>query len=194
MAGAALLARAFIEDTLALAGADGSVPWARPILATAGRMPADLILADRVPHWDQGEGDLGTRMERILSRALVDHPGAIALGVDAPALERRHLDAIRVALGSRDAVVGPTVDGGYYTLALRRIEPGLLADLPWSQPTTRAATLDRLHERGYTVDVLEEAFDVDEPADLDRLIQALRDDPGRAPRTRAALIELGLLR
>lgn len=187
-AGAASLARAFLADTLALVT---GTPWARPILATTGPMPPDLTSAHAVENWDQGDGDLGDRMERVLARALESHPAAIALGVDAPTLDPPALDRIRGALSDHDAAVGPTPDGGYYTLALRRCEPGLLAGLPWSAPTTREATVARLRDRGLRVAILDEAFDVDEPADLDRLLDALRRDPAIAPHTRAALADLG---
>jgi len=187
-AGAASLARAFLEDTLALVT---GTPWARPLLATTGPMPDDLAHARDVERWDQGDGDLGDRMERVLRRALEAHPAAIALGVDAPTLDRTTLDRIREAVDTHDAAIGPTPDGGYYTLALRRCEEGLLRGLPWSAPTTRARTRAQLERHGYSVAILDERFDVDEPADLDRLIDALRRSPHLAPHTRAALIRLG---
>ena len=71
-----------------------------------------------VPRQAQGGGDLGQRMQRIF-----DWPGRgpiIIVGTDIPAIAPRHIaDAFR-KLGRSDAVLGPTPDGGYWLVGLRR--------------------------------------------------------------------------
>ncbi len=95
------------------------------------------------------------------------HPHtAITIGADTPGLPRAAIERARAALVTADAAIGPTEDGGFYLLALRRCPAGLLGDLPWSQPSTFAATLARLHDRGLSTVVLDSWFDVDRPADL----------------------------
>lgn len=181
-AGAAALAAAFLDDTWALARS----VRARAIVATTdpwdGWPPGAEV-------WLQGEGDLGERLERVLARALTEAPGALALGADAPALPRAHLETALVALETADAVIGPASDGGYWCLGLRRCPPGLLRDLPWSAPDTAARTRDRLVASGLAVTTVGEWFDVDEPADLLRLREALASDPAAAPATRRVLAQ-----
>ena len=67
------------------------------------------------------------------------------------------------------AVIGPSEDGGYYLLGLRHFDPGMLRDLPWSEPITRQATEERLQNLGLHVEKTETLFDMDTPQDLDRL-------------------------
>ena len=85
-----------------------------------------------VPRRKQGAGDLGQRMQRIM-----DWPGRgpiIIVGTDIPAIEPTHIrDAFRRLAGC-DAVFGPTPDGGYWLVGLRR-SPRVLkpfAHVRWS--------------------------------------------------------------
>src|SRR5690606_9228558 len=127
----------------------------------------------------------------ILRRALQEAPAAIALGADVPGLPRARLEQARRALARHDAVLGPAADGGYVLLGLRACEPGLLAGLPWSTPSTLRATRARLRDRGLSLAELPPSFDVDEAEDLERLRRALRAGVMHAPRT-AALLEVGV--
>ncbi len=80
--GAAALARAFLGDVWA---GVRRLPWARPVLASAGPWPEGLLPAP-VEVWPQGEGDLGARMERELRRGLEAAPWVMALGGDSAGL------------------------------------------------------------------------------------------------------------
>lgn len=182
-AGAAALAESFLRDTWARVTA---LPWTIPILAATeleGLPP--LPGADEV--WPQGDGDLGARLERVLARAIAAHGPAIAIGADTPTLPLAYLAAAREHLRSADAVIGPAEDGGFYLLGLRACPPGLLAHLPWSSDLTGAATVARLGAYGLVTATLPPWFDVDRPADLERLRAALERDPGAAPHTAAVL-------
>lgn len=183
---AAQLAAAFLEDTVALVRAL-EIPF---VIAWSG----DEAAAPGGTHvWPQGDGDLGERLERVLGRALTCSGWAIALGADSPGLPARNLHAAVNALQTHDAVVGPTVDGGYYLLGLTRLEPALLAGLPWSTAVTRASTIERLSARGYRTAILKTWFDLDDGRDLKRLTSLLRRNVVRADET-ARLLGIDLPR
>lgn len=181
---AAALARAFFEDTLSAAS---SLPWARAVLATTDPAAAEWGGARRTPHWPQGGGDLGDRLERVLRRALHDTPAALAIGTDTPGLPPVLLSQARAALRDADAVLGPCEDGGFYLLGLRRCPPGLLRELPWSATDTFLKTLSRLRERGLETAVIAPWFDVDRPADLACLRALIARGEVHAPHTARAL-------
>jgi len=181
--GAAALARAFLEDTWALLAA---LPWAHAVLSSPLPWPAELLPSSAPEVWLQGEGELGVRLERILARALGRTPLAMALGADSPGLTPAHLAGARAALAEADAVLGPSADGGFYLLGLRRALPeGALAGLPWSAPDTLLHTEARLRALGLRVARCAPHFDVDTPEDLERL----RPEHA-APATHAALARL----
>ncbi len=182
--GAAALARAFFLDTLAAVRA---LPWARPIVAADGDLCHTAGVAPGVEVWPQGGGDLGERIERILARALERAPFAIALGADTPGLPRGILESAREGLGRSEAVIGPSEDGGFYLLGLRRCPRGLLGGMPWSRDDTCARTCLRLETCGLDPVLLERWFDVDRPEDLARLRRLLEGGQIRAPETLRAL-------
>jgi uncharacterized protein len=187
--GSALLARAFFDDTLALAG---RAPWARVVVAVSGD-PASLDLPAGVEAWAQGHGDLGVRMERALSRALNGRQRAILLGTDSPGLPARFIEEARSALSTHGAVLGPADDGGFYLIGLDRCEPGLLAGLPWSRRDTFVQTESRLRSAGRAVARTPPWFDVDEPRDLARLASLIEHGEVEAPASARALAALGML-
>ena len=115
----------------------------RPILATTRSYGFPMHIPDG-DVWLQGDGDLGARIERILTRGLLEAPAVIAIGADSPALTVAHLEAAIELLVTNDAVVGPSTDGGFYLLGLRHYPHGLLDSLPWSTAEARQAMINRL--------------------------------------------------
>lgn len=192
------LATAFISDFISMAA---GIDWAYPVLATTEDgmegFPLEAyppgVRPDDVPRWKQPEGDLGAKMEGIVRQALAGASAAICLGADSPGRPAERLEETRRALqGGFDAVLGPTEDGGYDLLALKQCPEGLLAELPWSQPSTFEATKLRLEERGLRVALLPKWWDIDEVEDLERLRQLLQNEEAaaRAPATAAVMSSL----
>jgi rSAM/selenodomain-associated transferase 1 len=128
----------------------------------------------------QGEGDLGARMQRALSRRLALHERVLLIGTDAPSLDANVLRAAAAALGGHDAVFVPALDGGYALVGLARLglslsKPPSPADaaparlfeaIEWSTATVMARTLERVAELGLRAALLPALPDIDEPADL----------------------------
>jgi rSAM/selenodomain-associated transferase 2/rSAM/selenodomain-associated transferase 1 len=161
--GAARLATALLEDTLEALVADGR---AAPVLAVDD---ASAFQGRGLPLVEQGQGDLGERLERVLSRGLARVPAVVAVGSDTPGLPSALLEESFSALQRADAVLAPAEDGGFVLIGLRRCPPALLRGLPWSGPQTLLATEARLRARGLSVTRTRRFFDVDGPADLARL-------------------------
>ena len=165
-----------------------SLPGVRPILATTrpGAFPISVADGDV---WLQGEGDLGERIERILTLGLQQSAAVMAVGADSPAFTAAHVEAAIEYLWSYDAVVGPSLDGGFYLLALRRCPQGLFAGLPWSSVETCKALDARLREHAFSIAHLEPLFDVDTPADLRILVEYLAVKAPRQSATKAWWLE-----
>jgi len=180
--GAALLARALLLDAL------DSWTYSPVLVAQTGAMPPALSSRFQSQECiDQGDGDLGQRMERVLRHALVSSDVAMVVGTDIPCLGDADAAQALAKLQSHDAVMGPACDGGFYLLALKRCPEGLLHDLPWSQRDTAKVTVERLKSAGMSVAFLDQKFDVDEAKDLGPLSQALRMDPSAMSHTRGFL-------
>lgn len=168
------LATAFLADTVALVD---RIPGARGVLATT----ASLAGPPGWEVWQQGEGDLGARLERLARRGLAGARWVVLLGADSPGMPARLLEAACAAASDGRAALIPAADGGFVALALPRYPDGLLDGIPWSTATAAASTLDALHRADLDVLVVDGWFDVDEAADLDRLRATV--DPADAPAT-----------
>jgi rSAM/selenodomain-associated transferase 1 len=108
--------------------------------------------------------DLGERMYRALAR----NPGAILIGTDCPELSVADLRrAARWLQGGCEVVLAPAADGGYALIGARRVTPEMFRNLAWGTSSVYAETAKRLTR--YRWRALRTVWDVDRPADLDRL-------------------------
>ncbi|MBX3635900.1 MAG: TIGR04282 family arsenosugar biosynthesis glycosyltransferase [Rubrivivax sp.] len=189
-------------------GADGAAAVAARLLdhavraaVDAGVGPVELCTAPDATHpafvqlqrafglrlTMQGDGDLGRRMDRALTRVLRDHDIVLLTGTDAPALDASRLREAAAALGSEaapDAVFVPALDGGYALVGLRRPAPTLFSGVPWSTPQVMAATRERAREAGLRCTELAPVADIDEPADLIHLPAGWLDGVACSPTPR----------
>lgn len=203
-AGAADLYGAFLQDTLALAravpGAEVELWIAPPPRAgkasTAPReatvAPPAALAGTGVPVRRQVGADLGARLAAAFATSFAegaDH--VLIVGSDHPTLPGAYLSRGFRALRSAQLVIGPTSDGGYYAVGLKRLAwPGaaaLFRDIPWSTPEVLRLTRRRAESLDLCRAELPIWYDVDEPADLELLGRDVA--PGTA--TRKVLERLG---
>ncbi|MES2938977.1 MAG: TIGR04283 family arsenosugar biosynthesis glycosyltransferase [Pseudomonadota bacterium] len=128
----------------------------------------------------QPAGDLGARMAHAVAAhfAAADMP-LLLIGTDCPLLSPGHLHAASAALRSHDAVLIPATDGGYVLLGLRRPIAPVFEAIDWSTPRVLQQTRERLRAEGASWVELPALWDVDEPADWQRMEREL--GPARLP-------------
>ena len=101
------------------------------------------------------------------------------LGSDHPTLPAAYLEAGFAALTRAHLVLGPSRDGGYYAIGLdRRAWPRaerLFQEIPWSTDRVLETTRERAVELDLSYLELPIWYDVDEPQELERLIEDVRD-------------------
>lgn len=123
-------------------------------------------LPEHISITNQGDGDLGTRMQRACERSINNGKSVILLGADCPELDVAYLRKAVTALESHDATLVPATDGGYVLLGLNRFHPLIMEDIPWSTPDVTRITLARFDQLEYSVQLLPALHDIDQPADL----------------------------
>ncbi len=152
---AAMVARAALDDTLATARA--TFPGLVMVMLDGEPGP---WLAPGVEVLPQRQGDLADR----LAGAFEDTGApALAIAGDTPQVTPALLTLAVTRLMSPgvDAVLGPTDDGGYWVIGLRRPDPQVFAGVPMSTAHTASAQRDRLRELGLTWVELPSLRDVD---------------------------------
>ena len=112
--------------------------------------------------WPQPEGDLGARMAEAFAEGFRRGARRVAIvGTDVPGVSRAHVLAALHSLEAHDLAIGPSHDGGYYLLALRRPEPRLFEGIAWSTSLVLRETLERAEGLRLRVATLEPLTDVD---------------------------------
>ncbi len=174
---AARLAAAALSDTLEVVEA---TPVGRRVLVLGGdgerwRRPGLEIIPQR------GDG-LAQRLANAF--ADIDQP-ALLVGMDTPQLTVELLADGLAALACHDAVLGPAIDGGYWSIGLRSADASVFADVPMSSDETLACQRRRLAELGLSTYDQPTLRDVDTIADA-RTVAALAPN-SRFARTLEAL-------
>jgi rSAM/selenodomain-associated transferase 1 len=147
----------------------------------------------------QGE-DLGQRMDQALTDLFeMGYSRAMLLGSDHPNVPPAYLDQGFAALHHSDVALGPTSDGGYYTIGLTKSQPALFSGITYSQPTVFSETLGRVRSESLSLHCLPPWYDVDTVEDL-RLLKSHLDalvlelgDRAPSPETRRFLESLQTL-
>lgn len=116
--------------------------------------------------------DLGERLENAFQSAFEGGAGkAMAIGSDTLDFKPQLVEQTSELLDSKDVVIGPAKDGGYYLVGLSKPEFFIFKDIPWSTSEVLATTFNRVRERRLTWGLLPELEDLDEPKDLNLSLQ-----------------------
>ena len=166
---AAGIARAALIATLdAVARSDS----ARRFIALDGPVGAWLPPGyETVPQRGRG---LGER----LAAAFTDVGGpAVAIGMDAPQVTPTLINSSLAALDEVDSALGPTQDGGYWAIALRRANEEVFAGIPMSVSTTYREQRRRLRELSLECLELPHLHDVDHFSDALAVAEKMPGSP-----------------
>jgi uncharacterized protein len=114
---------------------------------------------------------------------------------DSPTVSpEAYAQAVELLSQPKDRVVlGPSDDGGYYLIGIKRPHPELFERIDWSTERVWEQTKHRAHELGLEVNLLPAGYDVDDATSLQRLRDELLSNKSpcdMAPHTRKFLAQL----
>ena len=164
---AAELARQMLFNTLheAIAAGIGTVELCvTPAIDQAAWQDVSLPVGIEISA--QSEGNLGARLALASARALADAEQILLIGTDCVEMSGDLLREAAQALQEHDAVIHCTSDGGYALLGIKRFNPFLFSDVPWSTEAVAGTTIARIRQLGWSLYVGQVLHDVDEPEDL----------------------------
>ncbi len=167
---AASVARAALDQTLATVD---STPAPGRVLVMRGSYGAP-------PGWGvvrQRGGDLGDRLAHAFADAGAGQ-SSLLVGMDTPQLTPALVVAVADGLAHADAAIGPALDGGWWTLALREAAHAeVLRSVRMSTSDTYRETVEALRELGLCVARGPMLRDVDTAADAWEVARLMPNSP-----------------
>lgn len=136
--------------------------------------------------------DLGERLTNCFADVFaMGFDCVMAIGGDSPTLpDEMVFEAFDCLETENDVVVVPAEDNGYCLIGMRKLNPAVFQNIPWSTADVMAATETQANAAGLSLIVGPAWYDVDTPEELERLKQELKETKGMAKFTRKVLKEL----
>ena len=159
------------------------------------------LIGDDTIYIPQVGNDLGERLVSATQWAAQHgYTKILIVGSDSPTLPIPYISEAITLLDTRDIVIGPSVDGGYYLIGfsvenLPMIVPYMFEEIRWSTADVLRQTVTRIQSTEATLGLLPPWYDIDTPEDLAFLhahISALRlaGDTVQAVRTESFLASI----
>jgi len=109
--------------------------------------------------------DLGDRMLHAFAEGFKNgYSNIIIIGSDMYDITSEELMAAFKELDTKEFVIGPAEDGGYYLLGMHKLKPAIFVNKEWGTNTVLRETLKDL--KGENFSLLEEKNDVDYYSDI----------------------------
>ena len=125
-------------------------------------------------YYHQVGDDLGERMFNAFEFVFnQQNRQAIIVGTDIPDLSKEIILGAIDSLDKNDLVIGPSYDGGYYLLGMKKVHSGLFEDIEWSSNSVFSSTVRKANALNLKIKELQMLRDIDTKNELDNwLLQA----------------------
>jgi rSAM/selenodomain-associated transferase 1 len=111
---------------------------------------------------DQGQGNLGDRLESITQQMFQTHSQLVLMGSDSPHIPQKTIVQTLESLNNQSSVLGLASDGGYYLQGFPHKPVDLFIDMPWSTDSVGAIMQKRQAAQFEKVDPLPPLTDIDQ--------------------------------
>lgn len=118
--------------------------------------------------------DLGEKMYRAIRKVQkLGYESVVLTGADLPLLTKEHLESGFSALETEDIAIGPTPDGGYYLIGMKKPCHAVFQVEGYGGASVFEKTVAAAKEAGLTVGLAKTCSDVDTPEDLRALSKTI---------------------
>lgn len=121
--------------------------------------------------------DLGEKMYRAIKKVTeLGYESVILTGTDLPMMTKTHLESGFAVLEEKDIAIGPTSDGGYYLIGMKKPVRDVFRVEGYGGSSVFENTVAAAEDAGLSVGIALSCDDVDTPEDLWNLTKTM--DPG----------------
>ena len=112
-------------------------------------------------------------IESILNKG---YQNIITIGNDTPHLKTKHLLETKDQLEQKDLILGPSKDGGFYLMGIRKehFNKEAFLKLPWNTSNLRKAVARISKVKNLSIDFLELLNDIDKKQDVSTIISSFK--------------------
>ncbi|HZS49062.1 MAG TPA: TIGR04282 family arsenosugar biosynthesis glycosyltransferase [Blastocatellia bacterium] len=142
------------------------------------------------------EGDsFGPRLFSCFQNLCAEgYESVLVMDTDSPTLPHKYLEEGFEYLAAREdaGIIGPSADGGYYVIGLKKPHRAMFENITWSTEYVTAESLEQADKIGLPIHLLPEWFDVDTEAELAYLERQILNgsiEGYSAPHTRAFFLK-----
>ncbi len=108
----------------------------------------------------QSAGDIGDRMSNaILECENTDK--VILIGSDCASITPKHIESAYAELEDHDVVLGPTYDGGYYLIGMKKSCHEIFDGVDWSTEKVLSQSIEKIQAENLTYGLIEKLSDID---------------------------------
>ncbi len=117
--------------------------------------------------------NLGQRMEDAFYKVFAGGANKVLIiGTDVPDIELSLIEDALYFLDTNDVVIGPSMDGGYYLLGMKKLYKDLLKKIPWSTNFVFEETVNKIKSKKLKYKVMTKLYDIDTEEDLRKWLSA----------------------
>ena len=155
----------FLEDSLAIIQQVGNADYFVGISPANNSGFFDALEDSGMTLFSQEGKDLGDKMRQaFINRFMQGYNNVAIIGSDSPSLPVSYIE--RALDSKKDLVLGPSIDGGYYLIAMKDKVSEVFSCVDWGTDKVLHETLQRVQDGGFSFDLLPVWYDVDLPQDL----------------------------
>ncbi len=148
-------------------------------------------LGDEYQYVLQTGRDLGEKMSNAFKDGFLNgYDRLVLIGTDIPEISETVLRHAFDVLETKDAVIGPASDGGYYLIGFKKesFSEEIFYDMNWSTKGVFRETLRAMDKMNLKYERVQELNDVDPPEDLNALAFRIKNGTGICPHTRKMIL------
>lgn len=119
--------------------------------------------------------DLGEKMHNAISFALREYRNVVLIGSDLPLISKKDIEVAFKVLETKDIVISPTYDGGYYLIGMKEENKDIF-NIMYSTSSVFEETIDKIKSKGKSYGKGEIQLDIDDRDDFFRLYKILKED------------------
>ena len=121
--------------------------------------------------------DLGEKMYRAIKKVTeLGYESVILTGTDLPMMTKAHLESGFAVLEEKDIAIGPTSDGGYYLIGMKKPVRDVFRVEGYGGSSVFENTVAAAEDAGLSVGIAMSCDDVDTPEDLWDLTKIMNPD------------------